>query len=318
MNRKIWLLLLLALVSSAVAIVVFTQQQAPQKFPSAPGSYELSLTVGARVRSYLLHIPPSYDGVSRVPLVLIFHGYGLGGTIQAIEGASNMTQKADQEGFIVVYPQGTGGTPSWNAGHCCGEALAQNVDDVGFVRALIIELEDNLRVDPKKVYAAGISNGGAMVHRLGAELSDQLAAIAVVSGVLGGKATTDSPLFIPPEPTHAVSVIIFHGMADQLVPYEGGHGVVATGDRIDLSVSDAVNFWVAADKCSMFAQIETSSGGQVVKEVHSGGDNGTEVVLYTIVNGGHAWPGATTADEPSRIVPATDLIWEFFAAHPKS
>lgn len=318
MSRKIWLLLLLVLISSAVVIVVFTQQQVPQKFPSAPGSYELSLTVGARVRSYLLHIPPSYDGVSRVPLVLIFHGYGSGGTIQAIEGASNMTQKADQEGFIVVYPQGTGGTPSWNAGHCCGEALAQNVDDVGFVRALIVELEDNLRVDPKKVYAAGISNGGAMVHRLGAELSDQLAAIAVLSGVLGGKATADSPLFIPPKPTHAVSVIIFHGTADTLVPYEGGHGAAATGDRVDLSVSDAVNFWVVADKCSMFAQIETSSGGQVVKEVHSGGDNGTEVVLYTIVDGGHAWPGVTTADAPSRRVPATDLIWEFFAAHPKS
>ena len=317
MSRKIWLLLLLALVSSAVVIVVFTQQQAPQKFPSAPGDYELSLTVGSRVRTYLLHIPPSYDGVSRASLVLVFHGYGSGG-IQAVEAASNMTQKADQEGFIVVYPQGTGGTPSWNAGHCCGEALAQNVDDVGFIRALIIELEDNLRVDPKKVYAAGISNGGAMVHRLGAELSDQLAAIAVVSGVLGGKATADSPLFIPPKPTHAVSVIIFHGTADQLVPYEGGHGVAAGGDRIDLSVSDAVYFWVAADNCSIFAQIETSLGGQVIKEVHSGGDNGTEVVLYTIVNGGHAWPGVTTADEPSRRVPATDLIWEFFAAHPKS
>jgi len=314
-SSKVWLLLLLVFVASAVAVVLFTQQQAPARFPSAPGDYDLSITVGATIRSYLMHIPPSYDAATPVPLVLVFHGAGE--TVLAVEGESNMTQKADQEGFIVVYPRGTGGTPTWNAGHCCGEALAQNVDDVGFVRALIIELKGNLRIDERRIYAAGVSNGGAMVYRLGAELSDQLAAIAILSGVLGGKVTASSPLFVPPKPTHAVSVVIFHGTADQLVPYGGGQAT-AGGGRVDLSVSDAVDFWVAADKCSPFAQVENLFGGRVIRETHSGGNNGSGVVLYTIVNGGHGWPGLTSGDLASRSVPATDLIWEFFVAHPKS
>jgi len=89
-----------------------------------------------------------------------------------------MTHKADEKVFIVVYSQGAGSALTWNAGHCCEVALEQNVDDVGFIRALIMEFGSNPRIDQKRIYAPGLSYGGAMVHKLGAELSDQFAAIA--------------------------------------------------------------------------------------------------------------------------------------------
>jgi len=156
----------------------------PRAVNVKPGDYEQSLTFGGRERRYLLHLPPSIRGAQPLPLVIVLHGGA--NTPEMAERMSGMSPKADSAGFIVAYPQGTT-TPNdqlytWNAGTCCGYALDNNVDDVGFIRALIEQLQAEYSIDPKRIFVNGISNGGMMAYRLGCELSDKLAAIAPIAG----------------------------------------------------------------------------------------------------------------------------------------
>jgi len=278
-----------------------------------------SLVFEGRTRTYVLHLPPSYDGQTPMPLVIFLHGGG--GNAQSAARNYELSPKADQEGFIVVYPNGTGilldRVLTWNAGHCCGYALQQNVNDVGFIRALIEKLQKELKIDPRRIYATGISNGGMMSYRLGAELSDIIAGIAPVAGSIGGHVTPDSPLVVIPTPSQPVSVIAFHGMLDENVPYNGGHGARASSPRIDLSVAESIAFWVKANGCNPTPTTEISASGNIVKDIYTGCANDTEVVLYTIVNGGHSWPGVPGGDRPTKEISATDLLWEFFKRHPK-
>jgi polyhydroxybutyrate depolymerase len=279
-----------------------------------PGDYEETIIAGGKIRNYLLHVPPSYDG-KKTPLVIVLHGGG--GNAGSTAEMTGMNIKSDQAGFIAVYPNGTSRISdekllTWNAGNCCGYALDNNIDDVGFIRELIGKLERELSIDTARIYATGISNGGMMSYRLACELSDKIAAIAPVAGAMG---------MADCNPVNPVSVIIFHGTADDHVLYEGGtpRTQLDTHPRVDKPVSYAVDFWVKADGCSPAATKETK--GYIVKEVYSGGRNGTGVVLYTIVGGKHAWPGGKPGwlggDVPTREISATDLMWDFFVSHPK-
>ncbi len=277
------------------------------------GDHVLSLTAGGRERTYLLHLPPTYDGKKILPLVIVLHGGG--GNAPGAVRMSGFSEKADKEGFVVVYPNGSGRLKdrllTWNSGNCCGHALDKDVDDVGFIRMLIDELEKTRAIDPKRVYVTGMSNGGMMTYRLGCELSDKIAAIAPVSGALNVENC---------EPVGAVSAIIFHGTADEHVLYNGGEPLkkVDTHSRVDKSVSYAVKFWVTHDGCSETPQREER--GSIRTEIYSGGKDEAEVVLYTIKSGGHAWPGGQSyllGDTPTREISATDLMWEFFVRHPK-
>ena len=119
-------------------------------------------------RIYLLHVPSSYDGLSAVPLVVALHGYSGNGA--GLESLTGFSVKANSNNFIVVYPDGTGSTRSWNAGNCCGQAMTNNVDDVGFISALIDTLSANYNIDSTRIYATGFSNGSMMSYRLAAEL----------------------------------------------------------------------------------------------------------------------------------------------------
>lgn len=278
-----------------------------------PGDHELSLQVGGRERSYLLHMPPSYDGKRPVPLVIVLHGGG--GNAQTTARMTGFSEKSDKEGFVVVYPNGSGRLKTrlltWNSGNCCGYALDKNVDDVGFIRALIDELVRTRAVDPKRVFATGISNGGMMAYRLACELSDKIAAIGPVSGALNLENC---------QPADAVSVIIFHGTDDEHVLYNGGEPIrrVDTHRRVDKSVSYAVSFWVKHDGCTETPK--RSETGSIRTEIYSGGKDGVEVAVYTVKGGGHAWPGGHSyllGPEPTREISATDLMWDFFARHPK-
>jgi len=280
-----------------------------------PGDYEETMVAGGKTRHYLLHVPPAYDGQQKMPLVIVLHGGG--GNARSTAGMTGMSTKADKAGFIAVYPNGTGLISdekllTWNAWNCCGYALDNNVDDVGFIRELIDKLESELSVDTARIFATGISNGGMMSYRLGCELSDRIAAMAPVAGAMSITAVN---------PGNPVAVIIFHGTADDHVLYEGGtpRTQLDTHARVDQPVSYAVGFWVKADGCSATAAKETK--GHIVKEIYRGGRNGTEVVLYTIIGGKHAWPGGKTAwlggDVPTREISATDLMWDFFVSHPK-
>src|SRR6185503_1610572 len=185
--------------------------------PLDAGNHQLTLEHGGLTRKYNLHIPASLGADTAAPLVLNFHGYT--SNAQQEEIFSAMTPKADKEGFVVAYPEGTGTMQSWNAGVCCGTAISDKVDDVGFARALIDEIATKVCVDRKRVYSTGMSNGGYLSHRLGCDAADVFAAVAPVSSVLG----------IPEEsckPARPIPIITFNGTADGLVSYVGPPGAV--------------------------------------------------------------------------------------------
>ncbi len=151
--------------------------------PLGPGDHTRSLQVGGRERSYLVHIPAKYGGKQPSPVVLISHGAGTNAPMMV--RFCGLNKKADEAGFVAVYPNGTGTAGlflTWNAGNCCGYAMQNKVDDVAFTRALLDDLAEVANVDPKRVYATGMSNGAIMCYRLALQLSDRIAAIAPVAG----------------------------------------------------------------------------------------------------------------------------------------
>jgi polyhydroxybutyrate depolymerase len=241
-----------------------------------------------------------------MPVVIVLHG-----AIESPEGVeklSGMSAKADKENFIAVYPRGTGRgnaarIPTWNSGNCCGYAQQNRVDDVAFMRALISQLEQNYTVDPKRVYVTGISNGGMMSYRLACELSDKIAAAAPVEGAQN----------LPCKPSSPVSIIVFHGTADRLVPFNGGSTPFQIGPkRNDTSVAETVAFWVKRDGCSTTPKHDETFA--LHSDVYSGCKEGTGVELYAVQGGHHIWPGSPISGNS---VPATDLMWTFFSQHPK-
>ncbi len=275
-----------------------------------------SINVGGVERSYLFHRTPQQE--SSYALVIALHGGG--GNPAQFAKDTRFNDKADQEGFIVVYPRGTGTLAVWDAIHCCGSAFDEHVDDVGFISALIDEMIRTEHIDPKRVYVTGHSNGAMMSYRLGSELSDKIAAIAVSAGTIGGKATPRSPMVQIKQPAEPISVLVFHGKIDENVLYDGGvtvKGVVK--GRYDLSVAQSVGFWVKADGCTGDPQDSQFSQHVTVKDYPTCNQH-TEVTLYSIDNQGHAWPGGTQGfvDPPSKDIAATDIIWDFFKAHPKA
>lgn len=277
------------------------------------GDQDASLTIGRRERSYVVHLPPAINAQRNFPLVIVLHGGG--GSDDNVARMSGMSVKADQEGFITVYPNGTGRLEdkllTWNSGNCCGYALDNQIDDVGFIRALVEKLQRDYPIDPRRIYATGISNGGMMSYRLACEASDIIAAVAPVAGALN----------VECKPSQPVSVIAFNGMLDEHVLFNGGapKKSIDSHTRIDNSVPNATSFWTQYDRCGLSPQHTDS--GSILRDEYSGCANGTSVVLYAIKNGGHAWPGGQRGsflgDVPTPEISATDLMWEFFVTHPK-
>jgi polyhydroxybutyrate depolymerase len=309
-SRKV-LFVLIAIVALSVGVVLvqllsqarFTEGNAPSVTPSP--LTEESFQFDGLMRTYLLHVPSSYDGKASVPLVIVLHGFpGLAAAkapnseaeAAGIAATTGFTEKSDKEGFIVVYPQGI--AAQWHVGF---GFFKGDVDDVGFINELISRLEQRYAIDPKRIYVVGFSNGAMMAYLVGAELSDKIAAIAPVAGTIGTVMDNTSEQI--PEPSQPLSVIVFHGTADTSVPYEGG------GYWGFISVTNSVIFWVRHDGCGMTPENETISYGKVIKIIYTGGINGTEVVLYTIIDGTHTWPITP--------ISATDIIWDFFTSHPK-
>jgi polyhydroxybutyrate depolymerase len=260
------------------------------------------------VRTYRLHIPPSYDGRKLVPLVLAFHGRL--GTGRAQERLSKLSTVSDQNNFIVVYPDGI--YRSWNAGHRVGGAERLNIDDVGFVSQLINELMQILRIDPYRVYATGMSNGGIFVHRLGCELSDKIAAIASVAGPIAPSVLESCNSNDP------VSVLEIHGTNDPIVPWNGGE---TKGKGYVESVEKTIEFWVKHNRCTGTSKTKRISGN-VIKQSYTPCQSGTEVVLYKIEAGGHTWPEGNeyfpeaVVGQTNNEFNASQAIWDFFKRHP--
>lgn len=309
MKTKLFLTLLM--VATSVGLV-FAQVD-------KPGVYQGSLNVGGLVRTYIAHVPPGYtpDRNKPVPLILVLHGAG--GNASSAARISGFNGKSAGEGFIVVYPNGTGKfrkdvVLTWNSGNCCGYAVDNGVDDVGFVGALIDRLQKDHAIDPKRIFVTGLSNGAMMAYRVACELSHRVAAIGPVAGAMNVQEC---------RPRDPVSVIIFHGTADGHVLYKGGEPkklFERLRKRIDKPVSYAVSSWVHHNGC--LSVPEKEEAGRVVRETYKDGKGGSEVVLYTIQGEGHTWPGGKKgrypgADEPIKEISATDLMWDFFKTHPK-
>lgn len=282
----------------------------------APGDYRGSMEFGGRTRTYTFHVPPAALCQTLTPLVFFFHGGGGNGTQAA--NSYQMNPIADREGFFTVYPDGTSQIPglnllTWNSGHCCGSALENNVDDVGFVRALVDRLRTTYPVDPARIYATGFSNGAMMTHRLAAELSSTFAAVAPVAGSIGGIS------YSIPQPSRPVPILIMHGKLDQNVPYAGGVGTSSLIDsRYDKSVAETTAFWRANNRCAPTPTIQRN--GNVVTDTYTG--CAADVTLYTIENTGHAWaggrgPSTLMGDAASYELSFSEVVWAFFDAHPR-
>jgi polyhydroxybutyrate depolymerase len=263
-----------------------------------------AVEVGGRERNFVVHVPRSYDPRTPTPLVFNFHGFTMNPKLE--DWLTDMAAKADAARFVVVYPAGVGSPSSFNAGSCCGDAKRDGVDDVAFTRAMLDRLEADLCIDPRRVFATGMSNGGFMAHRLACEMSDRIAAIAPVAGV-NGAPTCDV--------TRAVPVLDFHGTSDPTVPYaglpkEGWPSVAASTDA-----------WVKRDGCREQGTV-TLAAGSVTCETHGECRDGAEVTLCTVQGGGHTWPGGSTVPffagqgSTNHDVVADDLIWSFFEKHP--
>ena len=208
-----------------------------------------------------------------------------------------MSVKADHEGFIVVYPDGL--EKQWNTG-----PGADGRADQQFIRDLIASLESQYNIDPKRIYATGISNGGGMTNRLGCDMVDVIAAIAPDAGAY--KFWQDC------NPSRPVPVLAFHGLDDKVIPYEGGTSKIMAPPIEEWAAS-----WGTLNGCSSTPGITTPVDTVTVR-TWSGCQNNADVILYTLANHGHSWPGSAImpGSITSQAVNATDLIWEFFQAHP--
>jgi polyhydroxybutyrate depolymerase len=283
------------------------------------GMEELHVTVGGRQRSFHLHVPAGRARSEAKALVVALHGGGSNGTSMARFSALN--EKADEEGFLVAYPDGSGRLSkvlTWNSGTCCGYARKHEVDDVAFIAHVIDDLVATRGVDPRRVYVTGMSNGAMMAYRVAAELPDRIAAVAAVAGTLD---------VAPSALRGAVPVVHFHGTDDQHVPFEGGHGPKSAPGNVHRSVDETIRAWVAANGASARPEVHTmpdlaDDGTKVTRHVHASASDPGAVVLYRIVGGGHTWPGRTRLERllgrATLDISANDLLWEFFASHPKT
>jgi polyhydroxybutyrate depolymerase len=213
--------------------------------------------------------------------------HGWFGSAQQAESAYGWDQLADSAKFVVAYPDGVG--RAWNAGGCCGQPGRENIDDVGFINAVVNDTVANVNVDPHRRYATGISNGGMMAYALACNTG--------IFAAIGPDSATQLDACKAPHPT---SVLHIHGTADRLIRYDGGPGVGLAPPIDGPAVPDVNAFWRNVDQCS--APAVTTDGAVTTSTADCPG--GRNVVLMTVDGGGHEWPSF-----------ATQAMWQFFAAH---
>ena len=279
-----------------------------------PGTTILeTVEVDGMTRHGLVYVPTTRPANTPAPLVIFLHGAGID-MLYAVNGFG-IREEAERAGFVALFPNGT--PPAMG---CCafndgdprfGEK--QPPDDVKFISELLDVVTEKYRIDPDRVYATGMSNGGAMSYRLACELSDRLAAIAPVAAARDSSGCTI---------THPLSVLAIHGTDDPGLPYAGG---LNPRNVLAPSQNEMTEFWRTFDGCS--AQAETRMLTPVVEErAFEGCSGGTAVKLYTVQSGMHCWPGVELPRQfsnlcapggPHRTFEAAPLIVDFFLAHPR-
>jgi polyhydroxybutyrate depolymerase len=311
----------------ATAVISAAADTSANQPPPAPGNHNESLVVGAgarkMTRTFIVHVPPGFDGKSKVPVVIMLHGAGGSG-----EGAIRETgfdAKSDHEGFVAVFPDGTTANPTlpprfltnprlWNDGSGRGAIGVENVDDLGFISAMIDFLEAHYAADPARIFCTGFSNGASMTFSVGLNLSSQIAAIAPVAGHLWER---EKQLAYP------VPLLFIVGTDDPLNPLGGGK-VTLPWEKIENRppVEDSLREWERMLGCG--PQVQTARGKGVMELTYDQCARGGEVEYYRVTGLGHVWPGGKSrlpekwVGKPSDSLMATDVIWDFFKAHPRT
>ena len=279
------------------------------------GTLAHGVSVNSSTRTYSVHVPPKRRTTAGVPttwpLVIVLHGSSGNGA--SVEQQSAMNALADSALFLVAYPDGSDGGfglyPSdWNAGTCCGGAYRSNVDDLGFLTAMIKAMSAHVPIDTKRIYIAGFSAGGRMAYHAGCQLSSTFAAIAVVSGSLVDDACT---------PNNPMPMIGFHGTDDPEVAFDEPAPAPPTSiPAVASPLPPSARYWVGLYRCT--AGTQTNSTSHVSRTRFTACSTGTDIDFYTIAGGTHGWPGGP--DDPGDLPPmnevrASFLIWQFFARH---
>jgi polyhydroxybutyrate depolymerase len=286
-----------------------------------PGTHDVSLRFDHRARSYRVFIPRVARGAQPLPVVINLHGGGSNAAQE--ERFSQMDALAEKKGFIVVYPNGTGifrrFLLTWNAGTCCGYAQKHGIDDVGFILAVLDDVERRAAVDHRRVSATGMSNGAMMAYRLGAEAADRIAAIAPVSG---GMVVTSF------HPSRPLPVMHFHSVDDPRALFAGGLGAPfpGTDNRVlHPSIEAVIARWARFDGCPAAPRAgpTVARDGQTATRIaFTPCRAGSEVVLWKLTGSGHVWPGGQQdvperlLGRPTKVIDANALMWQFFVAHP--
>lgn len=276
-----------------------------------------SINVNGKKRFYLLHEPSRASAIKKKPVVIMLHGGGGNGEIA--QRQTGFSQKADKEGFIAVFPYGSGrggdNLLTWNAEGCCAYAMNNSIDDVAFISRLIDTLIKDHNADKGRIYAAGHSNGAMLSLHLAREMKGKLAGVASVAGALFD---TSSP------PAAGVPVLLIHGEADVMVPMEGGMSgrkqIVQAQSKPYLPFADMVSFWQRHNGCDETPDVIRN--GKVTTKRYMNCDDGNGVEVVVVRDGGHAWPGGKKghpgSDTPAKELSATDAAWEFFSRHRKN
>ena len=259
-----------------------------------------------RLRNYMVYLPNNYTGSTNFPLVIYLHCYGW--TAQQGMNYTMLNQVADASDFIVVYPSAI---PNWNSGIGDNPSWpTPNVDDVGFINALIDTMSNNYSIDLERVYACGYSNGGVMSYKLACQLSHRIAAIASVGGVIS-TSTAESC-----NPVRTVPILQIHGTSDPWVPINGSTGWY--------SVDQTLSYWTSFNDCvqvdtTILPDLDPTDGCTVEKVSYTNCSDNSNVVYYKVNNGGHTWPGAGPAGYPAgntnQDINAGVEIWNFFKNH---
>jgi polyhydroxybutyrate depolymerase len=270
-----------------------------------PGDYREQMTVNGKQRSYEIHVPPSYKQGTPMPEVLMIHGISQDGDSFAQD--TQMNAKADQKGFIAVYPEGNPilrnpthrawNVPNWDIVH-----PARHSDDVQFVSQVIDAVPQELSIDAKRVYVAGFSNGGMLAQEVASQNSDKVAAAALVGTALSG---------LDLAPKEPVSVIDIHGTADPVVPFQDWDNSLHLVKMEPVSYTGA--YWDQADGITKPG--EPAVHGNLIERDSVNSRSGVEVKQIGIIGGVHEWPGPNASEPEDKTLVATDEIWDFFSHH---
>lgn len=252
---------------------------------------------------YIIHLPKGYDKAKQYPLVVNYHGLNSEAAKQ--QRYTQMDNVADKEGFIVLYPQSY--HKGWNAG-IGFRTYTKGPDDIGYLNKLLDTVESKYSINKNRIYTVGVSMGGSFNYRIASEMSNRIAAVASVSGLM-----SDSTL-IYCNPVRNIPVLHFHGTRDHLMNY--------SGMRQAFGAEEVVKLWALKNQCGYptdtihIPNLVKSDRSTVSLIKYSNCANGSEVWFYKIKNGGHTWPGSAKAFKflgiKNKDIDGSEAVWQFF------